>query len=527
MSTSSKIALPPRSDGAPAPVLAPHVRRLIIIGANGAGKSRFGAWLRRQLNTDASAVSALRALYTVGAAGDSLIDRRYRKMTSRSMIRADLDTEFARMLAVLLDEEASALFAGRFGGDAGSQQPRLEKLVELWEQIFPDNRVLVESGRLLISPRSGDDSYESARLSDGEKAVIYYLGCTLLTPPRSPMIVDNPGLFLNRAVMGRVWDMDEAIHPGPIVYVTHNLDFASTRSSMPGTITVWVKSYDAAHHTWDYELLPEGSEISEDVFLALLGARKPVLFIEGDSVRSIDAKLYPLVFPDYSVKSLGSCNKVIEATRTFNSLGALHSLAATGIVDRDRRTDREVEYLRSHSVLVPEVAEIENILMLEDVIRAVASYHGRDPHKAFTKVKRTLLKLFSAELNQQALLHTRHYVKRTTEYSVDRRFDNIGQLEAHVGSLVDQLAPRKYYNNLVSLFRDYVAKADYNSVLRVYNRKSMVSETNVGSLTGGPGSDLRSYSNDTIAILRAGGREAGEIARAIRRCFGVDTTNVK
>ena len=55
----------------------------------------------------------------------------------------------------------------------------------------------------------------------------------------------------------------------------------------------------------------------------------------------------------------------------------------------------------------------------------------------------------------------------------------------------------------------------------------MVSETNVGSLTGGPGNDLRSYSNDTIAILRAGGREAGEIARAIRRCFGVDTTNVK
>ena len=79
-----------------------------------------------------------------------------------------LQPEFARMLAVMLDEEASALFAGRFGGDAGSQQPRLEKLVELWEQIFPDNRVLVESGRLLISPRSGDDSYESARLSDGE-----------------------------------------------------------------------------------------------------------------------------------------------------------------------------------------------------------------------------------------------------------------------------------------------------------------------------------------------------------------------
>ena len=84
-----------------------------------------------------------------------------------------------------------------------------------------------------------------------------------------------------------------------------------------------------------------------------MGSRKPVLFIEGDGIHSIDARLYPLLFKDYSVKSLGSCNKVIEATRTFNDLTGFDS---RGIVDRDRRDDKEVAYLRGKRIMVPEVA---------------------------------------------------------------------------------------------------------------------------------------------------------------------------
>ena len=63
---------------------------------------------------------------------------------------------------------------------------------------------------------------------------------------------------------------------------------------------------------------------------------------------------------------------MIEATRTFNDLSAFHHLDSHGVVDRDRRDANEVGYLRQRKVFVPEVAEIENILMLENVIRAVA-----------------------------------------------------------------------------------------------------------------------------------------------------------
>ena len=62
----------------------------------------------------------------------------------------------------------------------------------------------------------------------------------------------------------------------------------------------------------------------------------------------------------------------------------------TGIVDRDRRSAQEVEYLRRKRVMVPDVAEIENLLMLEEVVRTVASAHRRDETKAFSKVKAAL-----------------------------------------------------------------------------------------------------------------------------------------
>ena len=61
--------------------------------------------------------------------------------------------------------------------------------------------------------------------------------------------------------------------------------------------------------SWDYEVLPPHSQLSDEVYLAIMGSRKPVLFIEGDGIHSIDARLYPLLFKDYSVKSLGAATK--------------------------------------------------------------------------------------------------------------------------------------------------------------------------------------------------------------------------
>ena len=97
--------------------------------------------------------------------------------------------------------------------------------------------------------------------------------------------------------------------------------------------------------------------------------------------------------------------------------------------------------------MVPEVAEIENIMMLEEVVRAVASARGKDEDRVFEKVKRSVIAQFRHDLRQQALMHTRHRVKRTVEYRIDGRFNNINLFEEHIASLVNELNPRGLYES--------------------------------------------------------------------------------
>jgi hypothetical protein len=302
-----------------------------------------------------------------------------------------------------------------------------------------------------------------------------------------------------------------------MVYATHDLEFASSRR---GAALLWVQSCDMSTGTWEYSIMPDTEDaLTGEVYMAIIGARKPILFIEGDD-HSIDARLYPLIFRDYSVKSLGSCNKVIESTRTFNDLTAFHHLNAMGIVDRDRREEGEVTYLRRKNIMVPEVAEIENMLMLEDVVRAVASYMHKNADRVVASVKKSVLAQFKNELRSQALQHTRHRVKRTVEYRIDGKFPDIGALEDHINNLVVEIQPRKLYEKLCRDFREYLAAGDYGSVLRVFNQKTMLSASNVAQLCGLH--DKVNYINTIMHILRTETPQSEAIRRAVRRSLMVE-----
>ena len=203
-----------------------------------------------------------------------------------------------------------------------------------------------------------------------------------------------------------------------------------------------------------------------------------------------------------------------------NRGNAFHHLDSHGIVDRDRRDENEVRYLRDKKIFVPEVAEIENILMLEEVIRAVASRHGQKEDRVFDRVKRAIIKQFRADIRQQALLHTRHRVKRTMEYRIDGRFPDINKLEEHIKNIVYEIKPRELYEKFCREFNGYVASGDYASVLKVYNQKSMIPGSNVAALCGL--SNKNAYVQEIINILKENGSGARRIRKAITRCFGIE-----
>lgn len=514
-----RLSLPPRIDRKPAEsITLGSGDTLVVIGANGAGKTRFTDSLASGIGDKAFRLSALDGLYERRRT-DSNTALRNRCTQGETERASTPSTALEVMLAQLMHEELLNLIAYKLeradGRDAALRRTRLDRVIELWQEVFPTNKILIESGKILFSRGLDPENYSAVKLSDGERAVLYYAAAITFAPRNGVIFVDSPEMFLHPTLTSSLWNrLQNMRRDCSFCFTTHDPAFAGSRN---GATILWVRDYDAKNNAWDYDMMPSDDAIAPELYISLVGARKPVLFIEGDSRRSIDARLYPLIFPDHTVRSLGSCNKVIEATRTFNGLASFHHVDSTGIVDRDRRDRDEVSYLRSKNILVPEVAEIENLFLIEDVIRATAMANGTDHERAVAKVKHAVTALFAGELRQQALQHTRHYMKKMMERRVDRRFPDIDTLEEHVAGLLSELNPRQVYNDHCAEFEKYVHTGDYPSILRVYNQKSVLSNCNVAQLCGYANKDR--YIDGVIALMNRPGEYGETIRAALRRAL--------
>ncbi|MBQ7689740.1 MAG: DUF4435 domain-containing protein [Muribaculaceae bacterium] len=519
-----EIQLPKRLDGK-APAALRDTKQITIIGANGSGKSRFCAALMEACPGNAFRVSALRALFpyqeTTPLPG-SIRDIFDRTNASNPQVTNKAVTEFDQLSYVMLIDEFRDLMNYKtrrlMGEQAAFPKTKLDTVVRVWQEVFPKNKVLRENGKLLFATEGHADSYPSLRLSDGEKAVLYYIGAVLYAMPNAVILVDDPETFIHHSIMHTLWNVIESIRPDcTFIYNTHDVDFASSRVDNQ---CVWVKAFDPEAKAWDYEVMPTSQNLGDALYFEILGSRKPILFVEGDDRHSLDSRLYPLIFPEYTVKPLGSCDKVIESVRSFSDLRSFHRLDSRGIVDRDRRNDQEVAYLRQRNIYVPDVAEIENLFMLEGVIRAVARHKHRDENAVFEAVKRNVLALFNHELKPQALEHVRHRVKRNVEMRIDMKFRTINDVEVHMVDLVKEINPRGMYDAMCREFHQYVKNRDYKAVLRVFNYKQMLGDSKVAQLCGFHRKD--DYLRGVLNILKDGEREAMAIQKAVKECFLID-----
>lgn len=500
----------------------PDGRQLTIIGGSGAGKTKFMEKLMELTGDRTYCLSAIRAPFPERAESKmkgSIDDLYSRAASRRPYMRTNAVSELEKLIFMLFADEFEQLL--KLKEKAGDRKQvhkfpstKLDKLKRIWEKIYPGNKIVTADGTLMFSTISGEDLIPAERLSQGEMAVLYYVAGVLYAKPDAVIFIDAPSLFLHPTILNALWNSIESLRPDcSFVYNSVDVEFVSSRTK---NIILWVKSYDAGNQKWDYEVIAPG-EIREDIFIELVGSRKPVLFIEGDLTHSIDAKLYPLVFPDFTVKPLGSCDKVIETTRSFNGLTNMHHLESQGIVDRDRRTEKEVEYLRRKSVMVPEVAEVENLFLLEEVIRNMAKARGKNPEAVMKKVKKRAFNEFNHRIQQQVLEHVRHRVKREVDAKIDAKFPCITALEAHLRQLIKILKPREQYNELYKQFRSIVENENYNDLLKVFNHKPLISETDLPSLLGFKNKD--EYVRGVVSILKTGGNEAEKIRSAIRKAL--------
>lgn len=454
----------------------PPARRYTIIGSNGAGKSRFM---------------------------EEMVTRTKGTVAVLSPISDTLPFQPVPDMEYMLRELAS-----------GKSREAFEAVNNIWMGIFEGSRMEATPDGVMFANESDEYLFDARRLSRGEKSAVWFLAAMAGVPAHATVFVDSPTLFLHPAVSSRFWDKIEEWRSDCVfVYDTSDPLFTASR---PGTIPIWIKSYRKAPESWDYSIVQEEDQ-ADEFMLNLLGSRRPVLFIEGDANHSIDFRLYSAVFREYTVKPVGSCNKVIEATRTFSSLNRLHRLESHGLVDRDRRTEAEVSYLRMKNVMVPEVAEVENIFLAEDILRIMAERCHRNPDIVFIKVKKEVVDEFRRKLEQQALQHTRHRMKRDVERKIDARFSCITALELHIKSLVYKLQPRETYGMLLKQFHMLERTGDYAGILKVFNDKTLFRQSCAIPLLGF--SNPEEYVAGVLLALHGEDEFSERLREAIRKLF--------
>ena len=278
----------------------------------------------------------------------------------------------------------------------------------------------------------------------------------------------------------KLWNEIEKTRPDcTFVYITHDIDFALSRTN---AVKIWTRGYDGKD--WDYEVLAEETPIPETLYLEILGSRAPVLFIEGD-LNSIDYKLLPHIFPDLTIKPLGSCEKVFNTTTSFNGKKEFHQVSAYGLIDRDRMTEENITHIATPNIWIANVAEIENFLLLEGVVKSVASAINRDANTIFEQVKNNVIAFFAREIEKQALEHTMAQLDRIFQKTVNmKEIKSFEALDKSLQDFVPQSYGKDIFDKTRNAFQDMIDNSKYDEILQVFNNKGIVSESKVAELCG-------------------------------------------
>jgi hypothetical protein len=501
MELHSELRLPPTAAN-PSPILV-CAAPVVIIGANGSGKSRFGYWLEENQADPklTHRISAQKLLtFAPSIIGTPINDaeiewrwghmlppaaltpsnirnvrRQHRHRANRSVDQLSIATtlaDFDAVLAVLYGRRREV--SERIHRDLRSKkqisdddyplQPD-EVLLNIWNRIMPQRHLRFESDRIEASV-DGSTWYNAMEMSDGERVALYLLAQCLLLPERSIIIIDEPELHLHKSIQARLWDEIERSRPSCLfVYITHDLDFASTRT---GSQKIWLKAYDGK--IWEWERISTDYGFPERAVLEVMGSRRRVLFCEGEQ-GTIDYQLYTALYQD-SIQPRGSCDKVIEATKAMRADNRLHHVDARGIVDRDYRSDEEVEALAARGIGTLKVAEIENLLCAIPVVRAVASHLGRDPDSAEDTAKELVFDALRASLTDQSRNRTIAQLNLLLGRFSTREKDP-AQVEIALQAHLAGLNYAKLYAEAAAGYQRILDNHDYDETLIRFNQKGI------------------------------------------------------
>ncbi len=267
----------------------------------------------------------------------------------------------------------------------------------------------------------------------------------------SLLIIDEPELHVHQAIMAKLWDELEAARQDcAFVFFTHDLGFAATRTAQKFVLS----DYDPAPR-WSIESVPDDTGFDEELTTLILGSRQPILFVEGTDI-SLDQAFYRCCFPDWTVTPRWSCEEVIHSVVTMRHNETLTRVTCSGIVDADDYQAKEITYLGDLGIAVLPVSEIENIILLPAVSRAIAESEGYEGEDLETRLNELKTAVF-ASLDSAAVID--EVVTRYCRRRIDKLLKKIDLSEAgNVAEITAEYARTTAALDIAEISREATAR---------------------------------------------------------------------
>jgi ABC-type cobalamin/Fe3+-siderophores transport system ATPase subunit len=398
---------------------------VFIAGPNGVGKSSLIHVIGRAFGQDAEIFSGHRQIHfasddteQIGMSLQQLHTQLSQHNAHASRFRSSWGEQHLKSVVRRIlnkqnqdndDIVTSIIETGRSPIAVGQERPRVITIIN---RIFSDSDLAIEislhDGTLRAS-RDGAGYYGIDRLSDGERAALLVVGAILVRPPKSVIAIDEPEKHLNPLISSAL--IARAIRARPdLSYIIASHDLNLIEATNPKEI-IYVRRSDVIasdaqneHRTFDVEVLPGASDVPEDVRRSVLGARKPLLFVEGN--HNSDYALYKVVFDSFSLVPKGGWEAVTQSVKALENSTSYHWVKPHGLIDRDGRDASEISALQAEGIYSLPVPTVENIYIHPAVIRIMAErifamYGGKSPKERVSdadQAARSALKKAKSEI---------------------------------------------------------------------------------------------------------------------------------
>lgn len=529
---NKEIHLPPNSAGLS---IVKSLRSLLVVGANGSGKTRLGSWIEANSpNRDkVYRISAQKSLAMPDSTTPKSLDLAtselwtgYEKAIDKNNISGFRQgyrwqnnpavtplNDYSQLMVYLFSDhiEESAKYLAASKMTTSRLEPpktKLDLVKEIWEIILPHRELVIGGLRIQTKIKNSQGApYNSSEMSDGERVIFYLIGQCLAAPLNGIIIIDEPELHLHKSVQAPLWDrIEQARSDCLFVYLTHDVDFAS---AMEESTKIWLKSFDG--DIWDWELIKQDNNIPEDLLLEVLGSRKPVVFVEGVA-GSFDSALYASILNNYLIIPVGSCSQVIQSVKALKSNAQFHHLNVFGIIDRDRRVAAEIQKLEQDAIFVLSVAEVENLFCTREILAIVSNRLARDIESDFQSVSSTIFSQLQGELETQASLRAASEIKFQLNMFDEKAKGAVG-LALALQSLAEGIDVHAIYSQSISELQTVLSTRDFEGLLKMYNRKSLSAQASAAL-------GLAKGSLPETVVRLAKGECRDEIAKSLKKYFG-------